>query len=392
MNSTNQINSSQKQNTSGSSLPFYKKLGRHDLCRIEKITWAAGLVLLITGLALFVLNTLYAHNFVIAAGVTTGTGGLLFLSGFCTHCVCTMMPGDRGAKFKGAAGKSKAQGSSTSANQALPTLPKETKIRDFFESKGLFGVPEDLIEELELWRRYRLGEDLGVEFGAGFILAGPPGTGKTSIAKLIGEVLGGTFRNELAGSLESSYHGATAENISELFEIPKDEFRVITIDEIDGLLIQRNNVTVYKSSIVSHFLGVVSGAPRTHPNYLLIGTTNDASRIDPAVLRSSRLGKIFTIDRPDSQARKAIFQNKLSGVEIEFSENIATLEELAARLARSSETANLSGDQIGEFANSLKVKAINTTENLTSEGVFKLFLKWCHLPIDLLNDEDVGLR
>ncbi|MFC2049264.1 ATP-binding protein [Chlamydiota bacterium] len=301
-------------------------------CRVDHLTLLLGAALAVTGVALFILQATLGYNFLIAgiSSVSLGGGSLLF--GLMTHCClegeCLK---ESGPKRENASATQPASKKADEVKAISEPAPPETTTKAYFESKGIFGVPQQLLEELDIWRMYRRGEDLGgLTFQAGLLLYGPPGNGKTSIGKAIAELLGGEYREHIAGDLINPYMGQTETNMSKVFEVPEGEFRVILIDEIDGLLTTRDTKLVVAPQFVSHFLGLVSGETETKPRRFIIGTTNTPKMMDPAAYRSGRL-QPFLITYPDQEARFQIFQYHLNKAKLSEGEDWSQIaRELAA--------------------------------------------------------------
>ncbi|HEY4832546.1 MAG TPA: ATP-binding protein [Waddliaceae bacterium] len=293
--------------------PEQKKWCGRSICGIDTFSWLFGIALIATGVVLFVLNSFHTYDFFLAGTTTSGLGGGVFFLGLITHCClsdrcCTSPQTEEPAK------KTALQ-PATTVPKIPPPLPMDIETRAFFESKGIFGLPQSLIDELTIWRKYRTTENVNLIFGAGFILYGPPGTGKTTIAVHIAELLGGEYSEQQCESLLGPYVGVTGKNITDLFNVPENAFRVIVIDEISGLLSARSvgrPESNHHDRTLNHFLGVVSGRGATAPKYILIGTTNEIDKLDDAVVREGRLGKKFEITNPDAIARSQIFTHHLN--------------------------------------------------------------------------------
>jgi DNA polymerase III delta prime subunit len=285
------------------------------LCSIDRITWAFGIALIITGIVLFVLKGIYGFDLFTAGVTTSSLGGGIFFLGLLTHCC---LQSGSASKFERLGNKAQSKSPSPTISIADP-VPLDKDTRTYFEENGFFGVSDDLIDTIDNWRAYRCKEEgFDFEFDAGFILYGPPGTGKTKLAQHIAKLLGGTYHEQQCGSLKSPYLGETDQKITKLFkEIPENEFRVITIDEIDGLLPRRETGGgrhAFHDDITSHFLGTVEGAFQKKPRYILIGTTNRIEDVDTPAIRHGRLGSQFEISNPDKEVRAQIFNFHLKKI------------------------------------------------------------------------------
>jgi transitional endoplasmic reticulum ATPase len=153
---------------------------------------------------------------------------------------------------------------------------------------------------------------MGLQAPMGVLLLGPPGTGKTMIARLI------------ATQTKRSFLPITSADITE----PKAVARVfararqnspslIFMDEIDSLVpVNQPYLNQYYVQIVEQFLIKISNLQPEH-NVLLVGTTNHLERIDPRILRGGRFSEKFEIDVPGPRETRRLLDKYLAGVELE---------------------------------------------------------------------------
>eukprot|EP00042_Codosiga_hollandica_P043183 m.406567 g.406567 ORF g.406567 m.406567 type:complete len:538 (-) comp56497_c0_seq1:1069-2682(-) len=154
----------------------------------------------------------------------------------------------------------------------------------------------------------------------GLLLFGPPGNGKTLIAKAIAHEAKATFFNVSAGLLVSKYLGDGEKMVQALFAMAKElQPSIIFIDEIDSILTKRGEgeheaSRRIKTELLVCMDGVGSSA---EDRVLVIGATNLPHELDDAVLR--RLPKRIHIPLPDPESRLAIIQKLLEKVSSRFS-------------------------------------------------------------------------
>jgi SpoVK/Ycf46/Vps4 family AAA+-type ATPase len=161
-----------------------------------------------------------------------------------------------------------------------------------------------------------------IDIPNGILLFGPPGCGKTYVARRIAESVGVPLVEVRESDVGSSYiHGTTA-NIAKVFrEAQRVSPCVFLFDEISGFLPRRDGLVStqqHKESEVNEFLVHLEGAGSR--GILVIGATNYPERIDSAILRSGRMDKRFFIPPPDYEARIELF--KLSLEDRPLSEDI----------------------------------------------------------------------
>ena len=170
--------------------------------------------------------------------------------------------------------------------------------------KDLIITPFLYPETAKKWR---------VKTGGGVLLYGPPGNGKTLLAKAVAGELEADFFYIKASDIMSKWVGESEKKVASLFQKAREcDKAVIFIDEIDALLPKRtgSHSTVMKR-VVPQFLAEMDGIDSKNERILLIAATNVPWEIDPAVLRPGRFDFKFYIPLPDFEARKKIFEINL---------------------------------------------------------------------------------
>ena len=159
----------------------------------------------------------------------------------------------------------------------------------------------------------------------GVLLSGPPGCGKTMIAKALANEMYGkgiNFINISAPELINKYLGQSEENLREIFkEAEAHEPCVIFIDEIDAIASQRkgDSTTVHYDKVVNQFLTLLDGFD-SDSKIFVIGATNRADMIDEAVKRPGRLYPPIEIGNPGYEGIVKIIEitNKNKNVSEDF--------------------------------------------------------------------------
>lgn len=219
----------------------------------------------------------------------------------------------------------------------------------FDDVAGLDGVKQALREDVinvfahpEVYARFK--ED----GGGGVLMYGPPGNGKTFIAKAVAGELDAAFFPVDASQIKNKYVGETEKNMRRLFEeASKHERAVIFLDEIDALLSKRGR---QKVNAVTQFLILADGIVKSKNCMLLLGATNKPRSIDPAALRPGRFGKQIYVGLPDGIAREAIVRYCLKEIPVEEG---FPFEKVAEK------TDGYSGADMAEICRRAKKMAIN---------------------------------
>lgn len=178
---------------------------------------------------------------------------------------------------------------------------------------------------------------LGIEPPRGALLSGPPGCGKTTIARVLAAQTKAAFFNVKASDLLGMYNGQTEKAITALFESAAAAApAIIFIDEIEGLAQQRGNPLNpgWKDAQLNALLVEVDGLAR-NPGIFVIGATNRADMLDAAMTRGGRFGFEVAIGLPDEAAR--VRQLELFTAKMPLADDVDL-----AKLAREGTTRELS--------------------------------------------------
>lgn len=188
--------------------------------------------------------------------------------------------------------------------------------------KGLtfdsFGGYESVIArakeliETQLDRAKEL-KKIGAKPVKGVIFTGPPGTGKTHLARIIADVSGAKFYLVSGPSIVSKWVGDSEETLRRLFEeAAKEERAIIFFDEIDSIAARRSNDSNGESKrVVAQLLTLLDGFEE-ESNVIVIAATNRVEDIDEALLRPGRFDWEIEFPLPTIQDRYKILQVRAS--------------------------------------------------------------------------------
>jgi transitional endoplasmic reticulum ATPase len=176
---------------------------------------------------------------------------------------------------------------------------------------GLDHVKERLIEAVE-WplKHAELFTRAGVRPPKGILLSGPPGCGKTLLAKAVASQTQVNFISVKGPSLLSKYVGESERGVREVFRKAKQAAPcILFFDEIDALVPTRgggddSHVT---ERVIGQFLAEMDGVEELN-GVLILGATNRADILDPALLRPGRFDLQLEIPLPDRESRGQIFR------------------------------------------------------------------------------------
>jgi transitional endoplasmic reticulum ATPase len=160
---------------------------------------------------------------------------------------------------------------------------------------------QEVIEDPENAQRF------GVEPPTGLLLAGPPGTGKTSVAKVLAAQAKSSFYPLSGADVISKWVGESEGNIRRIFNRARENRpSIVFIDEIDALAGRRGSVEVHDSH-VNQLLAEIDGVSGQR-GVFVIGATNRPDQLDPALLRGGRLSRTIVLGLPDEPGRAAILR------------------------------------------------------------------------------------
>jgi transitional endoplasmic reticulum ATPase len=176
---------------------------------------------------------------------------------------------------------------------------------------GLDDVRERLTEAVE-WplRHAALFDAVNVRPPKGILLAGPPGCGKTLLARALATEAEANFISVKGPELLSKYVGASEEKVREIFRKARAAAPcIVFFDEVDALAPTRTGGGGtdggVANRVLAQLLTEIDGVEDLE-DVVVIGATNRPDRLDPALLRPGRFDEIVRVDRPDAAARRAI--------------------------------------------------------------------------------------
>ena len=253
----------------------------------------------------------------------------------------------------------------------------DRKVRVTYEEVG--GLKEKTkamreIVELPL-RHPELFARLGVEPHSGILLYGPPGCGKTLLAKVLASESEANMFPINGPEIMNKYYGETEAKLRDIFKEAKDKSpSIIFIDEIDAIAPKREEVYGdVEKRVVAQLLALMDGLT-DRGNVIVLGATNRPDSVDPALRRPGRFDREFEITVPNEDERYEILQIHTRGMPI--SEDI-DLKDL------SSELHGYTGADIKSLCRETAMKSIRRylpeidleTEKISSEVLQSMQIK-----------------
>jgi transitional endoplasmic reticulum ATPase len=194
------------------------------------------------------------------------------------------------------------------------------------------GLKEELRrvrEMIELPLKHpELFERLGVDAPKGVLLHGPPGTGKTMIARAVASESGANFFSIQGPEIMDKYYGASEEHLRKRFEeAQKASPSILFIDELDSIAPRRSDVHgEVERRVVAQMLTLMDGLSG-RGKLVVIAATNRLDAIDPALRRPGRFDREIEIGVPDREGRLEILQVHTRGMPLEPDVDLGRLAE-----------------------------------------------------------------
>ena len=200
-------------------------------------------------------------------------------------------------------------------NQSFAFNKEDIPNVTFSDVVGLDEVKSQVYDMIIYPRQYKELYDLfKKKIGGGILLYGPPGNGKTMIAKAIANETGSKFFPIKFSDLGSKWFGETEGKIKALFdEARKEDSAVIFFDEIDAIASKRTESSIM-DRVVAELLTQIDGINKGEGNLTILAATNKPENLDPAIMRPGRFDEKIYIPLPDAKARAEMFEKRLSGI------------------------------------------------------------------------------
>lgn len=199
--------------------------------------------------------------------------------------------------------------------------PVKSTVR-FSDIGGIGDVKEELEEIIDFLRNPKRYYSFGARMPRGVLLIGPPGVGKTMIAKAVAAEADVPFFYQSGASFVQIYVGMGAKRVSELFSAAKKNApSIIFIDEIDAVGKKREGGrNDEREGTLNQLLTEMDGFEETS-GIVVIAATNNIDVMDSALLRAGRFDRRIFVELPTASEREAILQKYLRHIPNELSIN-----------------------------------------------------------------------
>jgi transitional endoplasmic reticulum ATPase len=205
-------------------------------------------------------------------------------------------------------------------------LPRTT----YEDIGGLHEEIQRVREMVELPLRHpELFQRLGIEPPKGVLLHGPPGCGKTLLARAVANESEANFYSINGPEIMSKFYGESEARLREIFQQAQQNApSIIFIDELDAIAPKREEVTgEVERRVVAQLLALMDGLSG-RGNVIVIGATNRPGALDPALRRPGRFDREIEIGVPDKQGRHEVLQIHTRGMPLAEDVDLKKLSEM----------------------------------------------------------------
>ena len=304
-------------------------------------------------------------------------------------------------------------GSAATAGLSEPISPSHSEIK-FKDVGGIADVKEELEEIIDFLRAPKKYKNFGAKMPKGVLLVGPPGVGKTMIAKAVAGEANVPFYYQSGASFVQIYVGMGAKRVRELFvQAKRNAPSIIFIDEIDAVGRMRGgNRNDEREATLNQLLTEMDGFEDSS-GVVVVAATNKIDVLDPALLRSGRFDRRVFVDLPTLDEREAILDKYFEKMihEVDTKEiakmtigfngaSLATLVNEAALEALRKNRHNISMDEVLAVKDKVifgkrKVKSYSEDEkNLQAlyQAAKALSAYWFEVPFEKFTMINDGLK
>ena len=206
---------------------------------------------------------------------------------------------------------------------------EEGKVKTrFSDVAGVDEAKEELVEVVDFLKQPKKYTDIGGKIPKGVLLVGPPGTGKTLLARAVAGEAGVPFFRISGSDFVEMFVGVGASRVRDLFKQAREKAPcIIFIDELDAIGKSRvNNLggNDEREQTLNQLLVEMDGFDN-EKGLIILGATNRADVLDPALLRPGRFDRQVIVDRPDAKGREAILKIHAKNVKVDKSVDYTAL-------------------------------------------------------------------
>ncbi|HYJ78308.1 MAG TPA: AAA family ATPase [Longimicrobiaceae bacterium] len=203
---------------------------------------------------------------------------------------------------------------------AEPAQPEGKPRISFAQVGGMEGLKEEIRRKIiHPLRHPELHRAYGKSAGGGILMYGPPGCGKTYLARATAGEAQAAFLSVGIHEVLDMWLGQSEQNLNRLFLQARAVAPcVLFFDEVDALAARRSDLrTSAGRTLINQFLAELDGVDATNDGVLVLAATNAPWHLDPAFRRPGRFDRVLFVPPPDAEARAAILRVLVRGKPVE---------------------------------------------------------------------------
>lgn len=240
---------------------------------------------------------------------------------------------------------------------AMGTVDGKVRLEDVI---GIDDVKQDISEIIDFLKHGDELRKIGAKVPRGVLLIGPPGVGKTMLAKALANEANVPFYGLSASYLKGAWAGEAVGHIRALYsQARKSPAAIVFIDEIDAISGTMSDIGNQRNATLNQLLVELDGFSAS--NVITIGATNNETNLDPAFMRSGRFDRKAYVSLPDAPARKLIFEKYIKELKVESDIDFDKVAKIST---------NFSGADIAATCNEAAIIAVRKGKKAVSNDEF----------------------
>ena len=236
----------------------------------------------------------------------------------------------------------------------------------FSDVEGVDEAEENLQEIVEYLHDPKKYREIGASMPKGVLLVGPPGTGKTMLAKAVAGEADVPFFSISGSEFVEMFVGMGASKVRDLFRQAKEKAPcIVFIDEIDAIGQKRNSGSFggndEREQTLNQLLTEMDGF-EGNSGVIILAATNRPESLDPALTRPGRFDRRVPVDLPDLQGREAILKVHAKKIKVEDGIDYGAIARMAS---------GASGAELANIVNEAALRAIRDGRSAASQTDFE---------------------
>ena len=243
---------------------------------------------------------------------------------------------------------------------------KSSDVIKFSDVEGVDEAEENLQEIVDYLHNPEKYREIGASMPKGVLLVGPPGTGKTMLAKAVAGEADVPFFSMSGSEFVEMFVGMGASKVRDLFRQAKEKAPcIVFIDEIDAIGQKRNSGNLggndEREQTLNQLLTEMDGF-EGNSGVIILAATNRPESLDPALTRPGRFDRRVPVELPDLQGREAILKVHAKKVKVEDNIDYSAIARMAS---------GASGAELANIVNEAALRAVRDGRKAASQTDFE---------------------